>query len=593
MIKYARPRRHDLVLGLTLSLISASCCAGIAVEPDVKAKSDFTNTIGMQFINVQAGRFAVGAHESDKSAIPAEKPQHNVTLTSEFYLGTFEVTQAEYERVMGENPSKFKFADHPVENVSWQNAVRFCDRLSSLKAERAAGNAYHLPTEAEWEYACRAGSTSLYYFGDDATKLGEFAWHKDNSESKTHPVGKKRANAWGFYDMHGNVREWVRETVYSFGRFEEGRTIENGALSPFIYEPNNRVLYRSGSWAADRRRARSSFRMMSSTGSRGFGDHNEGRHGFRVLLQRGDVSKPSAPTKTIKTALRAAPKPTIAFILAGQSNMEGQGVVEMDHPIFYNGGKGNLVWSMKNSKSAKMMRHLRDKNGEWVVRDDVSISFKDKRETRTGKLSIGYTGYGGKSHIGPELQFGHVVGDLYDQPVLLIKTAWGGKSLNKDFRPPSAGGTVGPYYEMMVAEVRAALAHHQKLTGQQVELAGFVWMQGWNDLFDESARNSYADNLGHLASDVRREFDTPRLPFVVGELGNGGPKAAANMLALRQAQKVGTEQIENAVFVPTTDFARPADMSPNVGHGHHWFGNAESYFLVGNALGHATVKLSK
>jgi hypothetical protein len=539
MIKYARPRRHDLVLGLTLSLISASCCDGIAVEPDVKAKSDFTNTIGMQFINVQAGRFAVGAHESDKSAIPAEKPQHNVTLTSEFYLGTFEVTQAEYERVMGENPSKFKFADHPVENVSWQNAVRFCDRLSSLKAERAAGNAYHLPTEAEWEYACRAGSTSLYYFGDDATKLGEFAWHKDNSESKTHPVGKKRANAWGFYDMHGNVREWVRETVYSFGRFEEGR------------------------------------------------------HGFRVLLQRGDVSKPSAPTKTIKTALRAAPKPTIAFILAGQSNMEGQGVVEMDHPIFYNGGKGNLVWSMKNSKSAKMMRHLRDKNGEWVVRDDVSISFKDKRETRTGKLSIGYTGYGGKSHIGPELQFGHVVGDLYDQPVLLIKTAWGGKSLNKDFRPPSAGGTVGPYYEMMVAEVRAALAHHQKLTGQQVELAGFVWMQGWNDLFDESARNSYADNLGHLASDVRREFDTPRLPFVVGELGNGGPKAAANMLALRQAQKVGTEQIENAVFVPTTDFARPADMSPNVGHGHHWFGNAESYFLVGNALGHATVKLSK
>jgi hypothetical protein len=174
--------------------------------------------------------------------------------------------------------------------------------------------------------------------------------------------------------------------------------------------------------------------------------------------------------------------------------MEGQGVIEMDHTKYYNGGKGNLVWSMKNSKSAKMMRHLRDKNGEWVVRDDVSISFKDKRETRTGKLSIGYTGYGGKSHIGPELQFGHVVGDLYDQPVLLIKTAWGGKSLNKDFRPPSAGGTVGPYYEMMVAEVRAALAHHQKLTGQQIELAGFVWMQGWNDMFDESARNSYADN---------------------------------------------------------------------------------------------------
>lgn len=286
MLNCPGPCRHILVLALSLSLISACCNSdGIAGEPVVKAKSDFTNSIGMKFINVEAGRFAMGAHESDKGAIQAEKPQHPVTLTSDFYLGTFEVTQAEYERVMGENPSKFKFGNHPVENVSWQNAVRFCERLSSLEAEKAAGNRYHIPTEAEWEYACRAGSESLYHFGDDATKLGEFAWHKGNSDGKTHPVGKKRANPWGFYDMHGNVREWVRETVYRFGRFEEGRTIENGTLAPFTYEPNNRVLYRSGSWAADPKRARSSFRMMSSTGSRGFGDHNEGRHGFRVVLQ--------------------------------------------------------------------------------------------------------------------------------------------------------------------------------------------------------------------------------------------------------------------------------------------------------------------
>ncbi|MHC4544526.1 MAG: sialate O-acetylesterase [Planctomycetota bacterium] len=151
-----------------------------------------------------------------------------------------------------------------------------------------------------------------------------------------------------------------------------------------------------------------------------------------VKLSSTDDEKPGGSKKPVKV-----------FLLAGQSNMEGQGVVSMDHPRYYNSGKGNLVNTMKDPNKAHLYKHLKNEKGEWVVRDDVKITFRD----RSGGLTIGYTGYGGSSHIGPELQFGHVVGDYYDEPVLLIKTAWGGKSLFKDFRPPSSGGTVGQFYK--------------------------------------------------------------------------------------------------------------------------------------------------
>lgn len=279
------------------------------------------------------------------------------------------------------------------------------------------------------------------------------------------------------------------------------------------------------------------------------------------------------------------------FILAGQSNMEGQGVVSMDHEKYYNGGKGNLVWSMKHSRSADKMKHLKDENGNWAVRDDVAISFKAHDAVRKGGLTVGYTGYGKSSHIGPELQFGHVVGNRFEEPVLLIKTAWGGKSLYVDFRPPSSGGKVGPYYTKMIEEVRAALA---ELRGQPYEIAGLVWMQGWNDMCTKPAVPEYAQNLVNLVKDLRQEFDVPGMPVVVGELGNGGPaKPGSSMEAFRKAQAEGAARIRNARFVTTSGFARPAEMSPNVGHGHHWFGNAESYFLVGDALGRAMLELIK
>ncbi len=281
---------------------------------------------------------------------------------------------------------------------------------------------------------------------------------------------------------------------------------------------------------------------------------------------------------------------TLVFILAGQSNMEGQGVVQMDGPRDYNGGKGNLVWSMANSESSQLMQHLRTPDGEWVIRDDVLISFKVRDKVRKGGLTIGYTGYGNSSHIGPELQFGHVVGDHFQQPVLLIKTAWGGKSLYVDFRPPSSGGDVGFYYNQMVAEIRSELA---EFGDRPYSLSGFVWMQGWNDMVSSKAIAEYDSNLVNLAADIRKEFSSPSLPFVVGELGNGGPAAENNaMTQFRAAQRRGTDRIDNAIFVPTQQFARSKGLSPNVGHGHHWFGNAESYFLIGDALGRATIKLA-
>ena len=151
---------------------------------------------------------------------------------------------------------------------------------------------------------------------------------------------------------------------------------------------------------------------------------------------------------------------------------------------------------------------------------------------------------------------------------------------------------------VVIVESRAAqtvnecVATKTALKGRKYELAGFVWMQGWNDMVSKPAIPEYADNLVNLVADLRKELSTPDLPVVVGELGNGGPaRPGSGMMAFRKAQAEGTKRIKNAVFVATHSFARPAELSPNVGHGHHWFGNAESYFLVGDALGKAMVKL--
>jgi len=169
-------------------------------EPKKLAKQG--NSIGMKFTLISAGEFNMGSEESDN-----EKPVHNVNIKNPFYLGTYPVTQREWKAVMRKNPSYFNGDDLPVENVSGDNVQEFIKKLN----EKEGTDKYRLPSEAEWEYACRAGTTTRYSFGDSESELGDYAWYEDNSGEKTHPVGQKKPNSWGLYDMHGNVWEWVQD----------------------------------------------------------------------------------------------------------------------------------------------------------------------------------------------------------------------------------------------------------------------------------------------------------------------------------------------------------------------------------------------
>jgi len=303
------------------------------------------------------------------------------------------------------------------------------------------------------------------------------------------------------------------------------------------------------------------------------------------------------------STLQAAekPSPLKVFILAGQSNMEGQGVADLDGKD-YNQGKGTLNFLLRDPAKAPLFKHLKDANGKWAVRDDVWVRYKLEDGTlKAGPLTLGFTPYGGRHHFGPELQFGWIMGDCYENQVLLIKTAWGGKSLYKDFRPPSSGGQVGAYYTKMIAEVREALANLKKdfpaYDGGGYELAGFVWYHGWNDGCEpKTAVPEYEANLVNLIRDVRKELNAPKLAVVIGELTGPWTKAPGEWGVLRKAQAAAAARPEfkgNVLFVETHDFVRKAEDSPCPGHGHHEFANAETYFLVGDALGKGMTELTR
>jgi hypothetical protein len=301
---------------------------------------------------------------------------------------------------------------------------------------------------------------------------------------------------------------------------------------------------------------------------------------------------------SVSPLLAAAPRIVRVVVLAGQSNMEGQAVVDLAGRD-YNEGRGTLVEVLRNTTNAARFHDLRDARGAWAVRDSVWIRYqREDAPLLKGPLGIGYSVYGDSHHFGPELQLGHVLGDGLGDPVLLIKTAWGGKSLYRDFRPPSSGNP-GPYYTRMIAEIREALTRLPQdfpaLTNATPVLSGFVWYQGWNDGVDpQHAIPEYETNLVNLIHDVRREFQSPGLPVVIGELTGPWVDAPPEWTALRRAQAAAANRPEfqgSVVFVPTHTFVRRAEDSPNPGHGHHEFGNAETCLWVGDALGHGLLGL--
>jgi hypothetical protein len=299
------------------------------------------------------------------------------------------------------------------------------------------------------------------------------------------------------------------------------------------------------------------------------------------------------------TQAAAAPLPLKVFILAGQSNMEGQAVADLAGKD-YNEGRGTLAALLADPVKGPQFKHLKDASGKWAVRDDVWVRYQRERgPLLAGPLSMGFSVYGDPHHFGPELQFGHVLGESLPNQVLLIKTAWGGKSLYKDFRPPSSGGVVGPYYTLMIAQVRESLAKLKtdfpSYDGGGYELAGFVWYHGWNDGCEpKTAVPEYEQNLANLINDLRNEFNAPRLPVVIGELTGPWVEAPGTWNTLRKAQAAAASRPEFAgtvTFVETHDFVRKPEDSPNPSHGHHEFGNAETYFLVGDALAQGMKRL--
>jgi alpha-galactosidase len=326
-------------------------------------------------------------------------------------------------------------------------------------------------------------------------------------------------------------------------------------------------------------------------------------------------------------AMAAGKKPLKVYILAGQSNMVGAGLIHFDERRtegFKKQGmsdeeiaqkrKGVLESLVKDPEKENIYKHIIDKDGKWIVRRDVHVFFKRGRdaEPKKGGLSVGFGAR--DSAIGPEFQFGHVMGDFHDEPVLLIKTAWGGKSLAFHFRPPSAGkpgfeikpgkdGTIpkpGEYYRLMMAEVKEVLSklekHVPEYNGQGYEIAGFCWHQGWNDGCNQDWAEEYARNMPIFIRDVRKDLGVASLPFVIANSGFGGYAPKGGVVGRLQkmvqpAQAAAAKTMDNVQCVETRDFYRAREESPGRGDIEHWFSNAESYFLIGDAMGKAMKQL--
>jgi formylglycine-generating enzyme required for sulfatase activity len=228
---------------------------------------DWVNSLGMEFVFIPAGSFVMGSDPAFNSSWPDETPARKVEIAAPFYLGKYPVTQREWKAIMGDNPSFFQGDDRPVEMVSWDDANSFIDRLN----QREKTQGYRLPTEAEWEYSARAGSSSDYFYGDSPLLLSQYAWHMGNSDEKTHPVGEKDPNPWGLHDVLGNVWEWTGDW-YDANYYQKGP-----ARDPLGPASGSSRVRRGCSW---------DFTVLCVSANRGSGPPHNRRNdnGFRLLL---------------------------------------------------------------------------------------------------------------------------------------------------------------------------------------------------------------------------------------------------------------------------------------------------------------------
>ena len=257
----------------------------ILLDRQVFAQSpkEIINSIGIKLVLIPNGTFMMGSPIEEEGRYDNEV-QHKVTISKDYYLGVTEVTQGQYAKVMGTNPSKFQkqvilnkdSSMYPVEKVTWEDAVSFCKRLSELPDEKSAGRVYRLPTEAEWEYACGAESETAFSFGVSSKLSEDFAWF-ENSNKQTHPVGQKKPNALGLYDMHGNVFEWCGDwfNEYPKGAVSDPTGPKEGVLR----------VFRGGSWEFGAASGRSATRFFTAPFGRG------DWIGFRVALSPPGIPK--------------------------------------------------------------------------------------------------------------------------------------------------------------------------------------------------------------------------------------------------------------------------------------------------------------
>ncbi|NEP30631.1 formylglycine-generating enzyme family protein [Moorena sp. SIO3B2] len=232
----------------------------------------------LEMLPIPAGSFLMGSPTSDNMSSDSERPQHQVNV-KEFWMGQFPVTQVQWQAVAGykqvdtslnSTPSHFKGDNLPVEQVSWYDAQEFCARLNVKFKSQLQGRKFRLPSEAEWEYACRAGTTTRYYYGEDQSILGNYAWY-GNSDSKTHPVGQKIPNNWKLYDMMGNVFEWCEDTWH--GNYDDAPV--DGSAS--VVDNMNDYMARGGSWIITSIFCRCAHRVYGSP------DNRNNNFGFRVV----------------------------------------------------------------------------------------------------------------------------------------------------------------------------------------------------------------------------------------------------------------------------------------------------------------------